>query len=128
VQFKLSNNYKYIKKLKTSCGSSCYAAPEMIAGKKYNGLQVDIWSCGVILFAMQCGYLPLEDSDTTQLYKKYSTEGLFAPEARSLLGILNLFPTRDLQLKKSENIHGINNHHLRSIKELLLASSKFLSH
>jgi len=42
----------------------------MIASKKYNGLEVDIWSCGVILFAMVCGYLPFEDSNTSQLYKK----------------------------------------------------------
>ena len=40
----------------TACGSPCYAAPEMIAGKKYNGIEVDIWSSGIILFAMICGY------------------------------------------------------------------------
>jgi 5'-AMP-activated protein kinase catalytic alpha subunit len=42
----------------------------MIANKKYSGLQVDVWSCGVILFAMVCGYLPFEDSNTSNLYKK----------------------------------------------------------
>lgn len=56
--------------LKTACGSPCYAAPEMIAGKKYEGLMADVWSCGVILYAMICGYLPFEDPNTPALYKK----------------------------------------------------------
>lgn len=59
--------------LKTACGSPCYAAPEMIAGKKYEGLAADIWSCGVILFAMICGYLPFEDPNTASLYKKITS-------------------------------------------------------
>ena len=42
----------------------------MIAGNKYQGLGVDIWSCGVILFALICGYLPFEDPNTAVLYKK----------------------------------------------------------
>lgn len=71
VDFGLSNTYSNIEdagaekeenpkkeELKTACGSPCYAAPEMIAGKKYNGLQVDLWSAGVILYAMVCGTLP----------------------------------------------------------------------
>lgn len=60
VDFGLSNTYKQGELLKTACGSPCYAAPEMIAGQKYVGLNVDIWSCGVILFASLCGYLPFE--------------------------------------------------------------------
>lgn len=59
--------------MKTACGSPCYAAPEMIAGKKYEGLPADIWSCGVILFAMICGYLPFEDPNTACLYKKITS-------------------------------------------------------
>ena len=35
VDFGLSNTYKKKDMLKTPCGSPCYAAPEMIAGKKY---------------------------------------------------------------------------------------------
>jgi serine/threonine protein kinase len=70
VDFGLSNTYKDKELLKTACGSPCYAAPEMIAGKEYNGLKVDIWSSGVILFAMICGYLPFEDPNTRKLYKK----------------------------------------------------------
>ena len=64
VDFGLSNRYEQGKQLSTACGSPCYAAPEMIAGRKYNGLQVDLWSCGVILFAMLCGFLPFEDPNT----------------------------------------------------------------
>lgn len=61
VDFGLSNLYKEGELLKTACGSPCYAAPEMIQGKKYEGLCVDIWSTGIIMFALICGYLPFED-------------------------------------------------------------------
>jgi len=70
VDFGLSNMYEKGETLKTACGSPCYAAPEMIAGKRYNGLQTDIWSSGVVLYAMICGYLPFEDPKTSNLYKK----------------------------------------------------------
>lgn len=71
VDFGLSNTYKKNEKLKTACGSPCYAAPEMLKGQAYEGLGVDIWSAGVILFAMVCGYLPFEDnSNHTELYRK----------------------------------------------------------
>ena len=42
----------------------------MIAGKSYNGLMSDLWSCGIILYAMVCGHLPFEDPNTNKLYKK----------------------------------------------------------
>lgn len=71
VDFGLSNTYKKpTDQLKTACGSPCYASPEMIAGKKYLGLDTDIWSLGVITYAMTVGYLPFEDPDTNKLYKK----------------------------------------------------------
>lgn len=52
----------------------------MIAGKKYNGTNVDIWSCGVILFALICGYLPFEDPNTSSLYKKILSADFQTPE------------------------------------------------
>jgi len=42
----------------------------MIAGKRYAGLGSDVWSSGIILYAMTCGYLPFEDPNTNKLYKK----------------------------------------------------------
>jgi 5'-AMP-activated protein kinase, catalytic alpha subunit len=70
VDFGLSNTYKQNEKLKTACGSPCYASPEMIAGLHYDPLKSDIWSTGVILYALLCGFLPFDDPDTQKLYKK----------------------------------------------------------
>lgn len=68
VDFGLSNTCTRGQYLKTACGSPCYAAPEMIAGKKYQGDLADVWSCGVVLYALLCGFLPFEDPDTSKLY------------------------------------------------------------
>ncbi|XP_020293502.1 maternal embryonic leucine zipper kinase-like [Pseudomyrmex gracilis] len=56
--------------LYTSCGSPTYAAPELIMGKKYLGSEVDIWSMGVLLYALLCGFLPFDDNKLENLYKK----------------------------------------------------------
>ena len=56
VDFGLSNTYKKGGLLSTACGSPCYAAPEMLSGKKYKGLSVDIWSCGVVLYIILLNY------------------------------------------------------------------------
>lgn len=38
----------------TSCGSPCYAAPELVVTDSlYTGRKVDVWSCGVILVSIQ---------------------------------------------------------------------------
>jgi len=58
VDFGLSNTYRPGELLKTACGSPCYAAPEMIAGKKYEGPKADLWSCGVILYILLSGKPP----------------------------------------------------------------------
>lgn len=104
VDFGLSNTYKAGETLKTACGSPCYAAPEMIAGKRYLGSNVDIWSCGVILFAMICGYLPFEDPNTANLYKKilngeYTIPKFVSADSRDLItNILNTDPEKRFKI------------------------------
>ena len=56
--------------LRTACGSPHYAAPEVIAGTPYNGSASDIWSCGIILFALLAGRLPFDDDDLATLLEK----------------------------------------------------------
>lgn len=53
--------------LETSCGSPHYASPEIVSGLNYHGASSDIWSCGVILFALLNGNLPFDHSDIRQL-------------------------------------------------------------
>ncbi|EEA26333.1 hypothetical protein TMatcc_005400 [Talaromyces marneffei ATCC 18224] len=84
--------------MQTSCGSPCYAAPELVVSDSlYTGRKVDVWSCGVILYAMLAGYLPFDDDpanpegDNINLLYKYivSTHLTFpeyvTPHARDLL-------------------------------------------
>ncbi|CAI4218527.1 unnamed protein product [Parascedosporium putredinis] len=84
--------------MQTSCGSPCYAAPELVVSDSlYTGRKVDVWSCGVILYAMLAGYLPFDDDpanpegDNINLLYKYivNTPLTFpeyvSPHARDLL-------------------------------------------
>lgn len=76
ADFGLSNMMLDGEFLRTSCGSPNYAAPEVISGKLYAGPEVDIWSCGVILYALLCGTLPFDDEHVPTLFRKIKT-GIF---------------------------------------------------
>ncbi|KAF6020125.1 hypothetical protein EB796_021567 [Bugula neritina] len=77
ADFGLSNVMTDGEFLRTSCGSPNYAAPEVISGKLYAGPEVDIWSCGVILYALLCGSLPFDDEHIPTLFRKIKS-GMFA--------------------------------------------------
>ena len=70
IDFGLSHEFdpcSYL--LKTKCGSPSYAAPEIISCQYYDGFKTDIWCCGIILYAMLCGFLPFEGDDNSILFR-----------------------------------------------------------
>ncbi|KAK6920922.1 Kinase associated domain 1 (KA1) [Dillenia turbinata] len=90
ADFGLSNILQDGHFLKTSCGSPNYAAPEVVSRRLYAGPEVDVWSCGVILYAMLCAFLPFDDGNLTNLYKKiksafYLLPSNLSPGARDLI-------------------------------------------
>lgn len=56
--------------LHTLCGTPAYVAPEILAKKGYEGAKVDIWSCGIVLFVLNAGYLPFNDPNLMVMYRK----------------------------------------------------------
>lgn len=109
ADFGLSNMMTDGDFLTTSCGSPNYAAPEVIAGKMYAGPDVDVWSCGVILYALLCGRLPFDDDYIPSLFKKirggiYSLPGFLSAPARDLItSMLVVDPTRRISIDEVRN-------------------------
>ena len=56
--------------LETPFGSQEYTPPEMILGCKYDGLLLDIWTCGIILYTMLFGIFPFKEKNIDKLYTK----------------------------------------------------------
>lgn len=79
ADFGLSNIMTDGNFLKTSCGSPNYAAPEVISGKLYAGPEVDVWSCGVILYVLLAGRLPFDDEYIPALFKKIAQGSYHMP-------------------------------------------------
>ncbi|XP_076853786.1 serine/threonine-protein kinase BRSK2 isoform X5 [Brachyhypopomus gauderio] len=92
--------------LETSCGSPHYACPEVIRGEKYDGRKADVWSCGVILFALLVGALPFDDDNLRNLLEKVKL-GVFhmphfiPPDCQNLLrGMIEVDAVKRLTLEQ----------------------------
>nr|AOF42829.1 CBL-interacting protein kinase 2 [Triticum aestivum] len=92
--------------LHTSCGTPAYVAPEVINRKGYDGAKADIWSCGVILFVLLAGYLPFQDKNLMNMYKKIGKAEFKCPSwfssdiRRLLLRILDPNPSTRISIER----------------------------
>uniref|UniRef100_UPI0037E89166 maternal embryonic leucine zipper kinase n=1 Tax=Semicossyphus pulcher TaxID=241346 RepID=UPI0037E89166 len=92
--------------LMTCCGSPAYAAPELIQGRAYIGSEADVWSMGVLLFALLCGYLPFDDDNCMVLYRKitrgkYDNPQWLSPGSVLLLNqMMQVDPKRRLAVRQ----------------------------
>ncbi|KAI1732853.1 protein kinase domain-containing protein [Ditylenchus destructor] len=108
IDFGLCARPKYglSHKLQTCCGSPAYAAPELIQSTAYFGNEADVWSMGVLLYALLCGALPFEDESMPKLYKKilagtyYEPQFLSAQSKELLRGMLNVNPKNRITVKQ----------------------------
>src|SRR6218665_2342791 len=75
----------------TYCGSAAYAAPEVIRGIPYNAMLADVWSLGIVLYAMLSGMLPFDDANLARMVKDQLNRSFAIPpdlstECEALLG------------------------------------------
>lgn len=109
ADFGLSNVMRDGIFLYTFCGSPNYAAPELISGKFYTGTSVDIWSCGVILFAMLTGTLPFDEDHMPKLYEKikegkYNLPTFLSEEGKELITeMLQVNPSNRISIDQIKN-------------------------
>ena len=69
IDFGLCHDFDGENFLHTKCGSPSYAAPEILKGFPYDGFKTDIWCCGIILYAMLCGYLPFDGDNNQEIFQ-----------------------------------------------------------
>ncbi|KNC52080.1 CAMK/CAMKL/BRSK protein kinase [Thecamonas trahens ATCC 50062] len=79
ADFGMASVMKQDSLLETSCGSPHYACPEVVMGQPYSGEAADVWSMGVILYALLTGRLPFDDENIRRLLKKVKAGRFFIP-------------------------------------------------
>ena len=88
--FGVSRFAKPGEKVNEQCGTPAYLAPEIIANQGYEPFFVDIWSMGVLLYAMLSASVPFKAKNLPDLHKlilkcKYDVPGYFSKDARDLI-------------------------------------------
>ena len=91
--------------LRTQCGSPLFAAPEVIEGKRYDGVKSDIWSLGIVCFVMALGYLPWKNGNQIDIYKQICSDDVVIPTTLSppLQEILGKMLKREPMMRPTPN-------------------------
>lgn len=117
ADFGLSNTIQFGKKMNTSCGTPSYIAPEIVRGdfgknseSKSSGAECDIWSLGVILYCMICGFLPFQASNIKGLYDKILRADFTLPDYISAQSKSLITKMLTVDLEKRINLSQIRNH------------------
>lgn len=120
--------------LHTQCGTPAYVAPEVLRKKGYDGAKADLWSCGVILYVLLSGFLPFQDENLMNMYRKvFKAEFEFPPwissEARRLISkLLMADPDRRITIPGIMRVpwfnKGFTRAHSFSIRQDLIEKSE----
>ena len=110
IDFGLSNYCAEKELLKSACGSPCFASPEMLSGRPYNGITTDIWSSGIVLYSMLVGALPFDDQELNALYEQIKIGTFYIPSTLSLEAIDFLKKILRVNPDKRLNINQIKEH------------------
>ena len=102
--FGVSRLAKRGQRITDQCGTPAYLAPEIIANQGYDGFYVDLWSLGVLLYAMVVGAVPFRAGTLADLHKvilrgKYALPDELSSSVKDLIdALLQLIPQKRLSL------------------------------